>query len=270
MVTLSSFPLLGGVSLVGVLLVVPCFNERDRLPGDHFLQAFNEESDLGMLFVDDGSTDGTLELLRSICDRCTGRAAVLALAGNRGKAEAVRLGMLAGLERRPEFIGYWDADLSTPLAAIRDFIQVFASRPEIELIFGSRVRLLGREIERNPLRHYVGRVFATFASLTLELPVYDTQCGAKLFRVSNRTSAYFTEPFVSRWVFDVEILARMRLNYARPCKDRVYELALRRWSDVPGSKVKPVDFFLALRDLVRIRRRYFRRDSATRGRTAGR
>ncbi len=252
-----------------VLLVVPCFNELDRLPGDSFVRAFNEENGLGMLFVDDGSTDGTLELLRSICDRCTGRAAVLALAGNRGKAEAVRLGMLAGLERRPEFIGYWDADLSTPLVAIQDFLRVFASRPEIDLIMGSRVRLLGREIERNPLRHYIGRVFATFASLTLGLPVYDTQCGAKLFRVTNGTPHYFTQPFVSRWVFDVEILARMRLYHAGPCNDRVYELALRRWSDVPGSKVKPLDFFLALRDLARIRRRYFRKDRTMPGQTTG-
>jgi len=255
---------------VGVLLVVPCFNEVDRLPGDPFVQAFNEENGLGILFVDDGSTDGTLELLRNICDRCAGRAAVLALAANRGKAEAVRLGMLAGLERRPEFIGYWDADLSTPLAAIHDFIQVFVTRPDIELVMGSRVRLLGREIERNPLRHYIGRVFATFASLTLGLPVYDTQCGAKLFRVHGATPQYFAEPFLSRWVFDVEILARMRLHHAGPCHDRVYELALRRWSDVPGSKVKPLDFLLALRDLARIRRRYFGPDRSVRGRTADR
>ncbi len=255
---------------MGALLVVPCFNELDRLPGDRFVQALNDESDLGMLFVNDGSSDGTLELLRSICDRCAGRAAVLELAANRGKAEAVRLGMLAGLERRPEFIGYWDADLSTPLAAIHDFLRVFASRPEIELIMGSRVRLLGREIARNPLRHYVGRVFATFASLTLELPVYDTQCGAKLFRVHHGTPQYFAEPFLSRWVFDVEILARMRQYHQGPCNDRIYELGLRRWSDVPGSKVKPLDFFLALRDLARIRRRYFRRNQAARGRTTDR
>jgi hypothetical protein len=50
----------------------------------------------------------------------------------------------------------------------------------------------------------------------------------------------------------------------------VYELALRRWSHVPGSKVTPFDFFRACRDLVRIRRRYFPRDRAARRRTTDR
>jgi glycosyltransferase involved in cell wall biosynthesis len=255
---------------VGVLLVIPCFNEHDRLPRDCFVRSLDEQADLELLFVDDGSTDGTLTLLRGICDERPGRADVLALTANRGKPEAVRLGMLAGLERRPEFIGYWDADLATPLGAVADFLRVFATRPEIELVIGSRVRLLGREIDRHPLRHYVGRIFATFASLTLDLPVYDTQCGAKLFRVSQWTPQYFTEAFVSGWAFDVEILARMRLERVGPSRDRVYELVLRRWSHVPGSKVKPFDFLRACRDLVRIRRRNFPRRRAARRRTTDR
>jgi dolichyl-phosphate beta-glucosyltransferase len=255
---------------VGVLLVIPCFNEQNRLPGDRFVRGLDDQDDLELLFVDDGSTDATLKFLNEIRDRRPGRAGVLTLATNRGKAEAVRLGVLAGLERHPEFIGYWDADLATPLSAASDFLRIFASRPEIELVIGSRVQLLGREIERNPSRHYVGRIFATFASLTLDLPVYDTQCGAKLFRVSNRTIHYFIEPFVSRWAFDVEILARMDLDHAGLCRNQTYEFVLRHWSDVPGSKVKPFDFLRTCRDLVRIRRRYFHRDRAARRRTTDR
>jgi len=243
---------------MAVLLVIPCFNEEGRLPAENFIRALDEQRDLDLLFVDDGSTDGTLELLRSLCAQRTGRADILPLAPNRGKAEAVRRGVIMGLERHPEFIGYWDADLSTPLAAVPDFLQVFASRPSVELVMGSRVQLLGRAIMRNPVRHYVGRVFATLASLTLALPVYDTQCGAKLFRVTPRTLGYFSEPFLSRWIFDVEILARMRLSPDGSSPDRVYELVLRRWQDVAGSKVKPPDFFRACRDLFRIRRRYRR------------
>lgn len=247
-----------GTGVMAVLLIIPCFNEEGRLPTENFIRALDEQRDLNFLFVDDGSIDGTLELLRAFCARRAPRASVLPLTVNRGKAEAVRRGMFAVLEQRPEFIGYWDADLSTPLEAVPDFLQVFASRPVVELVMGSRVRLLGRAIMRNPVRHYVGRVFATLASLTLALPVYDTQCGAKLFRVTPLTSGYFTEPFLSRWVFDVEILARMRLGPGDSRADRVYELALRRWQEVAGSKVRPLDFFRACRDLARIRRHYRR------------
>lgn len=243
---------------MAVCLVIPCFNERERLPADEFIAAVAEQASLDLLFVDDGSTDGTLDLLRSVAARGAGRASVLPLAVNRGKAEAVRQGILAGLERRPEFIGYWDADLATPLAAIPDFLRVFACRPGVELVMGARVQLLGRSILRHPFRHYVGRVFATFASLTLAVPVYDTQCGAKLFRVTPSTRDYFAAPFLSRWVFDVELLARMRLGAGASAGTRVYELALRQWHDVAGSKVKPLDFCRACRDLVRIRRRYRR------------
>jgi dolichyl-phosphate beta-glucosyltransferase len=245
-------------SFVAVLLVIPCFNERDRLSAEDFVHGLDQQYNLNLLFVDDGSTDGTLDLLRELSSRRASRVAVLQLGRNHGKAEAVRRGIIAGLERRPEFIGYWDADLSTPLEAVPDFLQVFASLPAVEMVMGSRVQLLGRAIMRNPLRHYVGRVFATFASLTLALPVYDTQCGAKLFRVNRCTHEYFTEAFLSRWVFDVEILARMRLGPGGASADRVYELALRRWEDVAGSKVRPLDFFRACLDLVRIRRRYSR------------
>lgn len=243
---------------MAVLLVIPCFNEQERLPAEDFVHALEEWPALHLFFVDDGSTDNTLELLRGISAKGVGRANVLPLARNRGKAEAVRQGILAGLDGRPEFIGYWDADLSTPLAALPDFLQVFANCPWVELVMGARVQLLGRAILRSPVRHYLGRVFATLASLTLALRVYDTQCGAKVFRVIPRTSGYFTEPFLSRWVFDVEILARMRLGPGDSAEGRVYELALRRWQDVAGSKVRPSDFFRACRELVRIRWQYSR------------
>src|SRR5690606_38221872 len=98
----------------------------------------------------------------------------------------------------------------------------------------------GRAIERHAWRHYLGRVFATAASLALRLRVYDTQCGAKLFRASDRLAELFRDPFRARWIFDVELIARLirqRRGTALPGAESViYEFPLLEWRDVPGSK----------------------------------
>jgi hypothetical protein len=175
---------------------------------------------------------------------------------NAGKGEAVRNGMLHVLASAPSrFIGFWDADLATPLSAVQDFLELVENRPDIDIILGSRVKLLGREIHRRPLRHYLGRVFATCASLTLGMPVYDTQCGAKLFRVTPILGEVLQRPFLSRWIFDVELIARFLTRDASMCK-RMYEFPLYEWRDVAGSKVKPADFLRAITELWVIRHNY--------------
>ncbi len=94
----------------------------------------------------------------------------------------------------------------------------------------------------------------------LQLPIYDTQCGAKLFRVSPNTRALFAEPFSTRWVFDVEILARYirRLGSAESAAAQIYEFPLPVWEDIAGSKVGPTDFVTAFGDVVRIYWKYMR------------
>ncbi len=210
-------------------------------------------------FVNDGSRDRTLEVLQGLCREMPGRAVVLDLQQNRGKAEAVRQGMLAALGWGATIVGFWDADLATPLSELPRFCEVLDEKPEVEVVIGSRVRLLGRRIERSALRHYLGRVFATGASLTLGLPVYDTQCGAKLLRATPIARELFATPFLTRWVFDVELLARYgRLvsGHEPPIERRIYELPLVQWTDVAGSKVRPWDFVRSGLELVRIWRAY--------------
>jgi len=120
-----------------------------------------------------------------------------------------------------------------------------------------RVRLLGREISRRPARHYFGRVGATLISTTLGLAVYDTQCGAKVFRRSDALRDIFARPFLSRWIFDVEIIARYIERWGREtAAAAMCEQPVMRWHDVTGSKVKSHDFLRALRDLWKIKRAY--------------
>jgi dolichyl-phosphate beta-glucosyltransferase len=242
-----------------VMIVVPCYNEELRLPVDQFLR-FLDQSQVRFVFVDDGSRDKTLDRLKSLRDGHEDSVFVLGSPANQGKAEAVRMGINFSLDRDADYVGYWDADLATPLDAIPQFMEVFASRPGLDMVFGSRVKLLGRHVHRRTSRHYLGRVFATVVSVMLRLPVYDTQCGAKILRVRPDTRQLTADPFRTRWVFDVELLARYirRLGSSKLAAERIYEYPLDIWEDVGGSKVKPLDFFVALRDVIRIYWKYVR------------
>lgn len=239
-------------------LVVPCYNEAARLPGAEFVRFAAENPGIDYIFVNDGSRDATREVLREVAGRMPGQAEIIDNPQNQGKAGVVRQGMLRAFERaQSEYAGYWDADLATPLEAVLPMIRILDLQQKLDMVFGARVQLLGRRIERKLHRHYLGRVFATVASTILRLPVYDTQCGAKLIRMRPELRCLFAEPFESRWIFDVEIIARyLKANPDSDAARRIYEFALDVWKDIDGSKVKPQDFFKALRDLWRIRRRY--------------
>jgi glycosyltransferase involved in cell wall biosynthesis len=181
---------------------------------------------------------------------------------NTGKGEAVRGGLLEALGQGFKYVGFFDADLSTPLEVVSEFCAIMDRDPQVAMVVGARVRLLGREIERRAIRHYSGRVFATAASLLLNLPVYDTQCGAKLFRATPELKQILHQPFLSRWIFDVEIIARFirsrRARGAVPVERSIHEVPLRWWKDVRGSKLRFVDFVTAAWDLLRIYWRYLR------------
>jgi len=242
-------------------IVIPCFNEEKRLDRAAFAQFAGETPDVSFVFVDDGSSDGTRRILDELAEALPGRASVVALEVNSGKAEAVRHGVIRAVEGQPSYVGYWDADLATPLGVIQDFSQLLDTHPELQMIMGARVQLLGRCIERSPLRHYAGRLAATAISTVLGLRVYDTQCGAKLFR-TDAARDLFAEPFRTRWIFDAEIIARLiarlRAHASPTARDAIYEYPLRAWMDVRGSKVGPSDYLRAAVDLLRIYRRYVR------------
>ena len=239
-----------------VIVVVPCYNEANRL-NLRAIQDFGRRPDAAdLLFVNDGSRDETLELLEHLHTVNPRRFSFLHLARNGGKAEAVRQGILLALRSGADYVGFWDADLATPLSDIEPFARVLDTHPQTELVIGTRMRLLGHRIERRPLRYWLGRLFANVASLALGTRVFDTQCGAKLMRATPAVTRVFERPFLTRWIFDVEILAR--LHHARrhtslpQVRDVVYEYPLDAWRDVAGSTVKGGDFVKAIGELAHI------------------
>ena len=249
------------------VIVVPCYNEADRLDLETIIRYAMGREHL-LLFVNDGSTDATGPILTDLVAADPDHLAVLHLAENCGKAEAVRQGVLRAWDHQPQYVGYWDADLATPLETIDEFVEYLDTHQQVDILLGARVRLLGRQIQRRATRHCLGRLFATAAAATLRLPVYDTQCGAKLFRANSRTRVLFAEPFLTKWLFDVELLARYmnstpdsdaQPNVHPTVEQAIHELPLTHWRDVDGSKVKPTDFLRAVWQLATIYRTYQRR-----------
>ena len=243
------------------VIVVPCHDEAQRLDAAAFRRFAGQSPDVRMLFVNDGSGDETLGVLRRIAAENPARFGVVDLERNFGKAEAVRRGVLHAAAQRPQFIGFWDADLATPLAVIDGFIEVLSRRPELSLVMGVRLPLLGHAIHRRPVRGWLGAEFARIVSFAFGQRLQDTQCGAKLFRVTPETIAAFSQPFASRWIFDVELLARLGQlwrNSGNSLRANVYECPLDQWEDVAGSKLKRGDFFKAFAELAVIWWRYLR------------
>ncbi len=236
------------------IIIVPCYNEEDRLDTEAFISFSDTVPQIHFLFANDGSKDGTARVIDSLASRSPEHFSALHLLKNSGKAEAVRQGFLKAFGQNPEFIGYFDADLATPLSAIPELQYLITAR-SADIAMGSRVQLLGRRIERSFTRHLAGRLFATAASLVLGLSVYDTQCGAKLFRATDRLRLVFAQPFSVTWIFDVEILARFILSEKtgeRRLKDICIEHPLHEWEDKEGSKIRLKDFALSCLDLVKI------------------
>ena len=234
--------------------VVPCFDEALRLDGPALLALAETCAPSSIVFVDDGSRDDTLALLHGLVRHRPELATVVPIAHNHGKAEAVRAGMLHALSQQADIVGYADADLSTPASEL-ERLAGLARGEAHDVVMGSRVQLLGRTIRRNHSRHYIGRVFATCASLSLGLPVYDTQCGAKLFRRTEALTAALAEPFHSRWAFDVELLQRLirpPSGVAPITVDRIREEPLMTWTDIPGSNLRPLAALRGGLDLLRL------------------
>lgn len=231
-----------------LIIVVPCHNEQERLNKDEFISFAKTHKNIGFIFVNDGSTDNTEQVLNNICAENSSQLRSINLPCNKGKAEAVRLGVEEAMESAPMYVGYWDADLATGLSEICRMIDILDSDETVDIVLGSRVKLLGFDIQRRMTRHYLGRVFATFASIALRLAVYDTQCGAKIFRTTQDIKDIFSKQFKSRWIFDVELLARF-LGKSEGNKEKIRELPLLAWVDVAGSKLSPKDFVKAIFEL---------------------
>lgn len=237
------------MNATSTVVVIPCYNEAERIQLFRFRCFLNAHKEYHFLFVDDGSTDNTSSVLKCLRDDFPDRISIISLECNCGKAEAVRQGMLRALDSAPPAVAYWDADLATPLEEIPRFKNALDQFQRVRLVMGCRLSLAGHEIRRARIRCAAGKLFSTVASLVLWHPLRDTQCGAKMFRVTPELKSVFESSFGSRWIFDVEILGRM-LSDGNFQESALFEMPLRRWTEIPGSRLSLLDCVTAARDLL--------------------
>jgi dolichyl-phosphate beta-glucosyltransferase len=233
-------------------LIVPAFNEAERLGATlDELARFTAASrwPVEVVLVDDGSSDGTFELLTSFSRRQNaGCATVLRNDGNRGKGFSVRRGMLAA---RGDHLLFTDADLSTPLSEAETLLAAAAAGAQV--VIGSRAMPGSRILtSQSRFRTLGGKALNVCIQLVALRGIHDSQCGFKLF---TRRAAHdiFARATIDRFSFDVEVL-----YLARKLGYRVAEVPVR-WTNMVGSKVSPIrDGLRLLAELCAIRLRDWR------------
>lgn len=232
-----------------ITIIIPFYNEEKRIEIERFHQIFNDFPQYNFILVNDGSTDNTNTILDEFKSKFPSLT-ILKLDKNAGKAEAIRAAVLS--ISTADFIVYYDADLATPFSELEKLIQFSVLHQNYKMVMGARIKLIGNEVKRSLKRHYFGRIFATIVSqFVLKVAVYDTQCGAKVidFEIAK---LLFSQPFLSKWLFDVEVLKR--LQKIHNLKEVVKEIPLEKWEEIGNSKIKFSDFLILPFQLLQIYR----------------
>jgi glycosyltransferase involved in cell wall biosynthesis len=246
-------------------LVVPIFNEASRFDA-HYWNTILDNCDVSIRFVDDGSTDDSRRILQGMTHS---RISVLGLSANSGKAEAIRLGFNSILNSNSSdshFVGYIDADCAfdpTEVAGILADADQLLSSFKVDAIWMSRVKLSGYQVNRNPTRHIIGRLIATYLGRGIKFFPYDTQCGFKIFRTSFELSSSLESPFRTRWFVDLELFSRCSMNFKSWMKIR--EVPVVSWDEIGGSKITFKSYFSILNEIFWIRRLLVRLERGTNG-----
>ena len=241
--------------LFELCIVIPCYNEEKRLDQDRIFSFLNLEQNVLLCFVNDGSSDNTFEVLNTIKAQYPANVEAISTKKNVGKAEAVRTGILhCNKHFEHKKTAYLDADLATTLEECFEISELV--KDETVFAFGSRIKKIDTHIQRKGYRFLIGRIIATFISRQLNLGVYDTQCGCKIFK-SELSEKIFNEPFISKWLFDVELFHRIIKIYSveKMCQISK-EIPLKSWIDYDDSKVKMTYFFKLWLDLYKIKKAY--------------
>ncbi|WP_300021992.1 glycosyltransferase [uncultured Maribacter sp.] len=228
---------------VGV--VIPCYNEEERLSSEAFKDFAHKNLGYRLCFVNDGSTDNTLAVLEELKKENPDNISIYNCKQNGGKAEAVRQGILHLVkDKQLDYIGFLDADLSTDFRDFDDLVKTIESS-DFKIVSGSRIARMGANITKESARKIISTTINLIIQTILGMPFKDTQCGAKVMD-REIASKMFNKKFVTKWLFDVELFMRMKKYFGKTIvKDMICEQPLKRWIHSDGSK-------LSMKDSVKI------------------
>jgi glycosyltransferase involved in cell wall biosynthesis len=242
---------MGNKNLGELLIIIPCYNEYSRLPLSEIQNFLTKETNATLFFIDDASNDNTIARIETLETQFPVQVLKLSNTKNLGKAESVRKAVLYCLTYKiGRNYAYLDADLATSLEECYSYLPYIQQGKAF--VFASRILKIGSVVERKFSRFLSGRVIASLISNILDIKVYDTQCGCKLFTADIAKLA-FDKPFISKWLFDVEIFSRILTHYGKPeALALMDEIPVKIWIDKGDSKVKLSYFFRLWVDLYLI------------------
>jgi glycosyltransferase involved in cell wall biosynthesis len=236
-------------------VIIPCFNEANRFLKSDYLEFINAFSNFKILFVNDGSTDKTLEILEEFSNS-NGRISYISFEKNQGKSEAVRLGMQEAFKNKTNYYAFLDADLAIPFEEFLRLYEITTSNTDLEFTFLSKIKRVGADVNQKYKRFLIGRILATMTRFSLKLPIYDTQCGCKLMK-SDIAHLVFKEKFISAWLFDIEIFWRIiNLKSRKYFKEHTLEVPLNKLIERGPSSISFKAFFKLPYEFYKIHRSY--------------
>lgn len=222
-------------------IVIPAYNEEKRI-GKTLPNVIKYVEKLGkegysaeIIVVNDGSTDKTIDVLNTFKDSIN----IVTYTPNHGKGYALREGVK---KSQGEYIYIADADFSTPIESIKDFIE---RMKDVDCVIGSRA--VDEEIVKVS---FVRKLFGNMSNLIIRailgLNFKDTQCGFKMF--NKECKKYFLDCVNERWGYDFEFLYLLQKNGLK-----IVEIPVE-WEAVGESHVKPLHYFKTLQELLHVRR----------------
>jgi dolichyl-phosphate beta-glucosyltransferase len=228
-----------------ISVVIPAYNERARIPATlervrQYLDDAGEEYEV--IVADDGSSDGTVDHVRSAMERWP-QLSLVTLESNQGKGAAVRAGMLQACGEHRLFS---DADLSTPIEELPRLRARLGGACQVAIasraVPGSTI-----DVHQPGRREMMGRTYNRLVQLIALPGLHDTQCGFKVFTAQAAVACF--QPLRTKgFGFDAEALLR-----ARRQGWEIAEVPVR-WSHRDDSRVSALrDSGMVLLDLVRLR-----------------